>query len=60
MVVVTSLEAGVKQYWWLTPRQERWGTRAVDTALYRSLRGRESVESPCNTWGPLLQLQEIK
>ncbi len=27
-------------------------TREGNTVLHHSLRGRESVESPCNTWGP--------
>lgn len=47
---------------WLPPRlEDRKGeTREGDTVFHHSLRGRESVESPCNTWGLLLQPQEIK
>lgn len=48
--------------WWLPPRLDGSvrETREGNAALHHSLRGRENVESPCNTWGPLLQLQEIK
>lgn len=47
---------------WPPPGLEnrRGETREGDTVLQPSLRGRENVETPCNTWGPLLQLQGIK
>lgn len=47
---------------WLPPGLEdrREETREGDTVLHHSPMGMECMESPCNTWGPLLQLQEIK
>lgn len=59
--------AGGKEYWcaaavsWAL-RQERGnkGGGFITSLLSEGEGRRESVESPCNTWGPFLKLQETK
>lgn len=64
--LIGGLVTGSTDVQWLPPGLEdkRGETREVDTVLHYSLRRKEggggSVESPCNTWGPLLKLQETK
>lgn len=58
--LVTGGAGGGGQWLPLGLEDMREETREGDTVLNHSLRERESVESPSNTWGPLLQLQEIK
>lgn len=56
--LVTGGVGGQRLLPWLEDR--RGATREGDTVLNHSLSVTESVESPCNTWGQLIQLQKIK